>query len=133
MDRLGESVTARLIPLLMAAALLGIVSQWGSNVPLSVFSVRGGLVDAVAVVYAGILLFWAVFPDRYRSGHVWAGGLAVFVLAGRAGGFLELALDRESLGLTSAILERAVTALLMFRWHLRRLLDPGGVTYVATP
>jgi len=88
-----------------------------SNVPISLWVVSGTVANHVVGLYAGMLMVFAVAPLRFPRLHPWGAALAVAVMAGRAGGFFELAIDRSSWALTGAILERAAYALGMIMWH----------------
>jgi len=114
-----EFLTDRVLPLTVVVLLVALVAY--SNVPPNLWVIQGALAEAVMLAYAVLLFVSAVGPNRewmHKTGAV----LAVATFGGRAGGFLERAIETDtlrSLLLTNAA-ERLVLALGLVLWHRAR-------------
>ena len=111
----------RLLPLTFSLALLFTV-LW-SSVPLSLFAFSGLIADAVAIGYAALLAFWTKWPDKLPKIHPFGAALAILLVTSRAGGFISLMLERESISLLGAVFERAFIGLALVAYHWRAAFD----------
>lgn len=112
---LRRFVWVRGFALLSALALFAI--ELASDVPLNLLIIKGDIAGAIAVAYAFLLVFAAIAPERFPLIHQVGAPLAVLVWGGRAGGFVELALERSSWSLTGAVSERLIIAMMAVLWH----------------
>lgn len=120
----------RLFPMFWAMVFLSVPIF--SAVPPNLLVIRGPLASLTLIAYGLLLATLAIFPYRYPKLHAHGAALAVLVLAGRAGGFLELALQRGEWSLTAAILERLGFAAALFFWH-RASMTRIGIKRLAVP
>lgn len=101
----------------MGAALLAVVC-W-SNVDITVWFFGGFLAQTLTLVYAGCCLFWCVRPRAAAWLHPYMAFVSILIISGRIGGFVELAVGREELALTGAIIERTFIGLCLLQLHIR--------------
>lgn len=106
----------RAFPALTAIVVIGILAT--SQVPPNLWAFAGRPAAAVMAFYT-LPNFWlAINPDDIRA-HYLAGGLAVFVWGGRAGGFVELVLSEPPRwDLLGAVGERILLLALVLAWHI---------------
>ena len=131
MTRFTRLLAFRIFPAFWAITLIVIPEL--SEVALSLAVAHGWAATLALYFYALVLVLLAAFPDRFRYGHRIGAPLAVFALGGRAGGFIELAIERGSWSLLPAIMERLGIAISMVLWHqaaemwaVRRKLSASG-------
>ena len=81
------------------------------------------LLNAAALTYGIAMAYWTIWPDHGHRIHIFAGTLGAGVVAARIGGFVELAIERESWALTGAVFERLIILFVVIRWHLARITE----------
>ena len=112
---LFDFVSYRLFPLFWAVTLLAIPIY--SAVPPNLWIIEGDVAYGCVIGYGLVLTALGLFPDRYPRMHPVGAALAVLVMVGRAGGFVEVAILRGEWSLTAAVLERLSFAAALLFWH----------------
>ena len=105
----------RIFPLFWAATFLSIPVF--TSVPPNLWIVDGNTAYGAVIAYGLVLAALGIAPHRYPRLHPIGAALAVLVLLGRAGGFVEVAIERGEWSLTSAVLERLAFAAALLFWH----------------
>ena len=96
----------------LAAASVAMFSAVGTDLVV----VDGDFADVSLYAYAALMVAIVVRPDVERL-HRFALSAAVGVWGGRALGFANLAIERESWALTGAVLERLALCVGVVVWH----------------
>ena len=109
----GRSVRI-LIPVVVSVTLFVVV--FTSEVPPNLYVLRGTAALVPYLIYATVMAWIAVRPN-FLELHLVGGPLAVLVFLGRAGGFIELGIARETFELSGAVAERVLLCALLVSWH----------------
>jgi len=139
----GSTILAQRVFPILVALTLTLIAVF-STVPPNLWVVKGDLAEFVAMSYAALMIALAAFP-RWEQGHMIGAPLAAFVFGGRAGGFLERAVeandwhvdwsaliwwfgsDPSPFGMSwlfmANSLERVVLAVGMVLWHRARVSE----------
>lgn len=109
-----RALMTRGFPTLVSLSLVVILAT--SNVPPNLYVISGTTAQATLVVYATVMAFIAVSPQRWPWIHTVGALLGATFYVGRGGGFLDLVLAGNTT-LWGAVVERLVMASSIVMWH----------------